>query len=155
MMGNKGAGVVRAPSSCGTLSSQSRRRACRSAAVEPNRAAARVEAADSPLEVEIVDRSDSQAQSGASGWHFGPDDAADGEFAGQAGSALKQLSIATLLGLPLLGGAGVMGSGFSLEGPASTIEAVSVLALIIFVHESGHFLAARLQNIHVSQFAVG
>ncbi|ERN17385.1 hypothetical protein AMTR_s00037p00192870 [Amborella trichopoda] len=43
----------------------------------------------------------------------------------------------------------------SLEGPQSVLEAVAVLAAIIIVHESGHFLAAYLQGIHVSKFAVG
>ena len=54
-----------------------------------------------------------------------------------------------------LGGAGVFGSGFQLDGPASSLEAVAVLASIIFVHECGHFFAARSQNIHVSKFSVG
>ena len=53
------------------------------------------------------------------------------------------------------GGAGVFGSGFQLDGPASSLEAVAVLASIIFVHECGHFFAARSQNIHVSKFSVG
>ena len=44
---------------------------------------------------------------------------------------------------------------FDLEGPGSVIQALSVLATIIFVHESGHFLAARTQGIHVNKFAVG
>ncbi|KAA8526514.1 hypothetical protein F0562_008283 [Nyssa sinensis] len=44
-------------------------------------------------------------------------------------------------------------SGF--EGAQSILEAVSVLTAIIIVHESGHFLAAYLQGIHVSKFAVG
>jgi membrane-associated protease RseP (regulator of RpoE activity) len=30
-----------------------------------------------------------------------------------------------------------------------------VLAAIIAVHEFGHFSAARLQGIHVTQFAIG
>ncbi|XP_071736748.1 membrane metalloprotease ARASP, chloroplastic-like [Rutidosis leptorrhynchoides] len=41
------------------------------------------------------------------------------------------------------------------ESAQSVIEAVSVLTAIIVVHESGHFLAATLQGIHVSKFAVG
>ncbi|CAH1423833.1 unnamed protein product [Lactuca virosa] len=41
------------------------------------------------------------------------------------------------------------------ESAQSVIEAVSVLTAIIVVHESGHFLAAYLQGIHVSKFAVG
>ncbi|ERM97987.1 hypothetical protein AMTR_s00117p00128220 [Amborella trichopoda] len=43
----------------------------------------------------------------------------------------------------------------SLEEPQSAFEAVAFLATIIIVHESGHFLAAYLQGIHVSKFAVG
>lgn len=48
--------------------------------------------------------------------------------------------------------------GFGLggfEGPQSVIEAIAVLTAIIIVHESGHFLAAYLQGIHVSKFAIG
>ncbi|KAI3828038.1 hypothetical protein L1987_02132 [Smallanthus sonchifolius] len=41
------------------------------------------------------------------------------------------------------------------ESAQSVLEAVSVLTAIIVVHESGHFLAAYLQGIHVSKFAVG
>lgn len=37
----------------------------------------------------------------------------------------------------------------------SVLEAAGVLTAIIIVHESGHFLAAYLQGIHVSKFAVG
>ncbi|KAJ7948145.1 membrane metalloprotease ARASP, chloroplastic-like [Quillaja saponaria] len=37
----------------------------------------------------------------------------------------------------------------------SVLEAAAVLTAIIVVHESGHFLAAYLQGIHVSKFAVG
>jgi hypothetical protein len=59
------------------------------------------------------------------------------------------------LGLATLGGAGVFGTNFQLDGPASTLEAVAVLASIIFVHECGHFFAARLQDIHVSKFSIG
>ncbi|KAG4385454.1 hypothetical protein GLYMA_12G098200v4 [Glycine max] len=35
------------------------------------------------------------------------------------------------------------------EGPQSVLEAAAVLTAIIVVHESGHFLAASLQGIHV------
>ncbi|PIA57815.1 hypothetical protein AQUCO_00500023v1 [Aquilegia coerulea] len=48
--------------------------------------------------------------------------------------------------------------GFELgnfESAQSVIEASAVVAAIIFVHESGHFLAAILQGIHVSKFAIG
>ncbi|KAJ4769652.1 hypothetical protein LUZ62_053909 [Rhynchospora pubera] len=43
----------------------------------------------------------------------------------------------------------------SLESFQSVIEATSVLTAIIVVHEGGHFLAATLQGIHVSKFAIG
>ncbi|GAB4825183.1 hypothetical protein Ancab_008058 [Ancistrocladus abbreviatus] len=49
-------------------------------------------------------------------------------------------------------------SGFDFggfESARSVIEAAAVLTAIIVVHESGHFLAAYLQGIHVSKFAVG
>ncbi|XP_058210636.1 membrane metalloprotease ARASP, chloroplastic-like [Rhododendron vialii] len=42
-------------------------------------------------------------------------------------------------------------SGFDFSG----LEAAAVLTAIIVVHESGHFLAAYLQGIHVSKFAIG
>ncbi|XP_057507621.1 probable membrane metalloprotease ARASP2, chloroplastic [Actinidia eriantha] len=48
------------------------------------------------------------------------------------------------------------GFGFGgLESAQPVIEAVSVLTAIIVVHETGHFLAAYLQGIHVSKFAIG
>ncbi len=37
----------------------------------------------------------------------------------------------------------------------STIAAIAVLAILIVVHELGHFLAARLQGIHVNRFSIG
>lgn len=46
-------------------------------------------------------------------------------------------------------------SGFDLGSFESVLEAAGVLTAIIIVHESGHFLAAYLQGIHVSKFAVG
>lgn len=61
----------------------------------------------------------------------------------------KVASSRTLLGL-----SGIV-AGLNLEGPGSVLEAISVLALIVTVHECGHFLAARLQNIHVTKFSVG
>ncbi|XP_074567674.1 putative membrane metalloprotease ARASP2, chloroplastic isoform X2 [Curcuma longa] len=42
-----------------------------------------------------------------------------------------------------------------LEGAQPVVEAASVLAGIILVHEAGHFFAATLQGIRVSKFAVG
>lgn len=37
----------------------------------------------------------------------------------------------------------------------SVLLAIGVLALLIVVHELGHFLAARLQGIHVNRFSIG
>lgn len=58
--------------------------------------------------------------------------------------------------VPLLAAAGgVLGSGFSVEGPWSVAQALGALAAIIAVHEAGHFAAARLQGIHVTEFSIG
>ena len=35
------------------------------------------------------------------------------------------------------------------------LAAILVLAILIVVHEAGHFAAARLQNIHVNRFSIG
>ena len=47
----------------------------------------------------------------------------------------------------------------SLASPLSSLASVSagvlILGFIIFVHETGHFLAARLQNIKVENFSIG
>lgn len=37
----------------------------------------------------------------------------------------------------------------------SVLAAIAVIALLIFVHEAGHFMAARLQGIHVNRFSIG
>jgi membrane-associated protease RseP (regulator of RpoE activity) len=37
----------------------------------------------------------------------------------------------------------------------SILAAIAVLALLIVVHELGHFAAARLQGIHVNRFSIG
>ena len=37
----------------------------------------------------------------------------------------------------------------------SALAVIAVIALLIFVHELGHFLAARLQGIHVNRFSIG
>ena len=37
----------------------------------------------------------------------------------------------------------------------SVLAAISVLAVLIFVHELGHFIAARSQGIHVNRFSLG
>ena len=55
----------------------------------------------------------------------------------------------------LLALAGVPGIFAGLEGPGSVVQSVAVLAAVISVHEAGHFLAARLQGIHVTKFAIG
>lgn len=46
-------------------------------------------------------------------------------------------------------------AGFDFGSFESVLEASAVLTAIIVVHETGHFLAARLQGIHVSKFAIG
>lgn len=45
--------------------------------------------------------------------------------------------------------------GVDLGSFESVLEASAVLTAIIVVHETGHFLAAYLQGIHVSKFAIG
>ena len=35
------------------------------------------------------------------------------------------------------------------------MQAISVLAAIVTIHELGHFIAARSQNIHVTKFSIG
>lgn len=70
-------------------------------------------------------------------------------------SSLSGTNQQVLLGLAAAAGVGVFGSGFELDGPASALEALAVLASIIAVHEWGHFTAARAQGIHVTQFAIG
>jgi len=37
----------------------------------------------------------------------------------------------------------------------NVLAVIGVLALLIFVHELGHFMAARLQGIHVNRFSIG
>ncbi|BDA39340.1 RIP metalloprotease RseP [Candidatus Atelocyanobacterium thalassae] len=37
----------------------------------------------------------------------------------------------------------------------STLAAITVLVILIVVHELGHFFAARLQGIHVKRFSIG
>ncbi|WP_013320515.1 RIP metalloprotease RseP [Gloeothece verrucosa] len=37
----------------------------------------------------------------------------------------------------------------------SVLAAIAVLALLIVIHELGHFAAARLQGIHVNRFSIG
>lgn len=37
----------------------------------------------------------------------------------------------------------------------SALPAIAVLAILILVHELGHFMAARIQGIHVNRFSIG
>ncbi|WP_055076121.1 RIP metalloprotease RseP [Pseudanabaena sp. 'Roaring Creek'] len=37
----------------------------------------------------------------------------------------------------------------------SALPAIAVLAILILVHELGHFMAARVQGIHVNRFSIG
>jgi len=55
----------------------------------------------------------------------------------------------------LLALAGLPGIFSGLESSGSVIQSIAVLAAVISVHEAGHFLAARLQGIHVTKFAIG
>eukprot|EP00899_Mesostigma_viride_P008959 jgi/Mesvir1/18064/Mv09375-RA.1 len=43
----------------------------------------------------------------------------------------------------------------SIQGSAGTVESILILAVIVTVHEFGHFLAARVQGITVTQFSIG
>eukprot|EP00955_Chlamydomonas_euryale_P098548 365154-Chlamydomonas_euryale.AAC.4 len=45
--------------------------------------------------------------------------------------------------------------GAGLDGPLSSVSALAILAIIVTVHELGHFTAARSQGIHVTKFAIG
>ncbi|KXZ44718.1 hypothetical protein GPECTOR_63g44 [Gonium pectorale] len=45
--------------------------------------------------------------------------------------------------------------GYDTSKPSSVLAAIGVLAVIVAVHEAGHFAAARLQGIRVTRFAVG
>ncbi|MDX2216564.1 MAG: RIP metalloprotease RseP, partial [Oculatellaceae cyanobacterium bins.114] len=38
---------------------------------------------------------------------------------------------------------------------AATLATIAALAILIVVHEMGHFFAARLQGIHVNRFSIG
>jgi membrane-associated protease RseP (regulator of RpoE activity) len=60
-------------------------------------------------------------------------------------------ALALALALPAFGAV----QGFSLAGPWSTVQALSVLAAVIAVHEAGHFAAARSLGVLVSRFCIG
>ncbi|GAQ90759.1 membrane-associated Zn-dependent proteases [Klebsormidium nitens] len=60
-----------------------------------------------------------------------------------------------LLGISALPALPAVFAGLNFDGPASVAQALIVLGAIVTFHECGHFLAARLQNIPVSQFVIG
>lgn len=37
----------------------------------------------------------------------------------------------------------------------AVVVAIAILGILIFVHEWGHFIAARSQGIHVNRFSIG
>ena len=76
------------------------------------------------------------------------------ENAGKPSNKLQSGAL-TLLGLGAITGGGMLGSGFDVAGPESVLQALGVLAAVVGVHEAGHFLAARVQNIHVNKFSIG
>jgi membrane-associated protease RseP (regulator of RpoE activity) len=41
------------------------------------------------------------------------------------------------------------------QDPMPVLQVILILALLIFVHELGHFLAARLQGIYANRFSIG
>ena len=43
----------------------------------------------------------------------------------------------------------------SFSGVLSALPAIAVLAILIVVHEMGHFMAARLQGIYANKFSIG
>ncbi|KAK9808212.1 hypothetical protein WJX73_009389 [Symbiochloris irregularis] len=60
-------------------------------------------------------------------------------------------------GLILLATGGLF-SGLNVDritGSGSTLQALGILAAIVTIHECGHFVAARVQNIHVKEFSIG
>lgn len=74
----------------------------------------------------------------------------------QKGQSMRSLqAILGVQGALALGAVMAFVPGLDLEGPGSVLEAMAVLALIVTVHEAGHFSAARLLGIHVSKFAIG
>jgi len=72
-----------------------------------------------------------------------------------ASLALNGLPGASSLLFFSLSTAGLLGSGFDISGPTSSLAALAVLGLTVGIHECGHFTAARAQGIHVTKFAIG
>ena len=70
-------------------------------------------------------------------------------------SSTNLLSTTLLAGAAGAAGAGLLGSGFDPSGPSSVASALSVLALVVAVHETGHFSVARALGVRVSAFALG
>jgi hypothetical protein len=93
------------------------------------------------------------------------DDADDAFVQPRGGAAETRRSRKPIVGIERVGSfaalagttavPGLIGTDFDLAGPGSVFTAIAVLAVIITVHECGHFYAARTQGIHVSQFSVG
>ncbi|CAD7700493.1 unnamed protein product [Ostreobium quekettii] len=92
------------------------------------------------------------------------------EVCGEAGTSGKgenaRGATATRMVKRLLAGGVVLGAGVAAAAatgaelsygpnPGGLAEAVAIIAMIVAVHEGGHFLAARSQNIHVSKFSIG
>ena len=70
-------------------------------------------------------------------------------------AASLHLLSTTLLATGAAAGAGLLGSGFDPSGPGSVASALGVLALVVAVHEAGHFSVARALGVRVSTFALG
>ena len=97
--------------------------------------------------VDVVEGRRASAEVGAAAEGRGRGDGArastsDTGAASVGGASVAALGVASALGVDL-------------QGPGSVITALGVLAVIITVHECGHFFAARAQGIHVNAFAVG
>lgn len=60
-----------------------------------------------------------------------------------------------VVALPALVGAAAAAAGRTVAAAASTLTGVALLALVVIVHEGGHYLAARAQGIRVKSFSVG
>jgi hypothetical protein len=90
-----------------------------------------------------------------------PQTAGEGSASGRNGlfsqlasqiKGLSQWQKSALLAIPALP---AVFAGYNFDGPSSVVQALLVLGAIVTFHECGHFLAARLQNIPVSQFVIG
>ena len=71
------------------------------------------------------------------------------------GATVASLPLLSLLPSPLLALSSQPLGGFNLEGPGSVLQALAVLAVIVTVHECGHFFAARSLGMRVTKFSIG